>query len=129
MKVLKKFEHKQKQETGRKYDWALILGGQHVMLEAGTDFEATGTNKDGEEFDRTDDFIATIKTRASNEGKTAKVDKVDGGVVVTAEPMTPEQIAKRDETRARLREARRAKNAWQASNGSAVEAASGVAPE
>jgi hypothetical protein len=120
MKVLKKYEHKAKPKGVRqaKYDWNLILNGQHVMLESGVDYVPIGKNKANEDFDRTDVFIRTIESRADEQNKKVQIDKVEGGIVVTATDMTPEQIAARDQRRAKAKAERDAA----AANGTAPKA-------
>lgn len=143
MKVIKKFEHVDRKPGGAQttYDWGTILSGQNVILDAGTDYEATGVRekdskdgktKKGESFDRTPAVIATIQAQADKQDKTVKITPIgaDGkavsngqavtGLVVTATPMTEEQIKARDERREKLRAAHAAA---QAKNGTAAQPA------
>jgi hypothetical protein len=130
-KIIKKFEHKpvvarRNTTFAQKYNWELILSGQNVQLDAGTDYERTGKDKNGKEFDRTDSFISTIKSNADYQNKTVSITKLDASgkaitdpdstatvasIVVTAIPMTPEQIKVRDDRRAKLRASRAATQA------------------
>ncbi len=141
-KVLKTHTFKSPERGGAaqsKYDWKLILGGQIVQLDAGTDYDPVGTGKDGKEFDRTDAFTVAIKSRAYDEKKIARVDRIEKngkvvGLIVQATPMTPEQITEREAALARRQEAAAAKKAAEGTNGAAQqaplpEAVGGEAPE
>lgn len=119
-----KLKAKAREAAGRKYDWDLILGGQHVQLDAGEDYDRTGTGKDGKEFDRTDTFVSTIKSRGTDEGKTVQVWRTEdgNGIVVVATPMTPDQLKARDDRREAYRQALADGKAQEEAEGETTEA-------
>ena len=96
------------------YDWDLILGGQHVELTADEDYVKTGKDKEGKEFDRTEMFSRAIHTRAADTGKKVDILFTETGMIVTARPMTEDEITQRDARKAKIAADKAAKAAAEA---------------
>lgn len=120
MKVLKKHEFKPRvpYRPAAKYPWREFLDGRILQLTAGEDYPATGTKKNGESYDFTDNFVMSLKAQADKRNRVVSVDKVEGGLIIQAIPMTAEQIAARDKRRAEAEAKAAAKKAAAPAEGS-----------
>ncbi len=131
MKVLKKYEFKARQSnTSSKYDWATFLNGQVYQLTAGEDYP---TDTDAEVAKTKENtFTMMLRNKASDGDKKVRIDRIEGGLVIQAVTLTPEEIVARDQRREQMRIANEKRKAEAATNGSTqhetVQAAEGAPP-